>query len=174
MAILAVIGAMRGWAKELINTFGVVLAMFLYDLLINQTALVRGFLDQITTANPEVGRQTVFLFITGGFLLIVFFAYLGPVAARVAGSRLQVKARETLQDALLGFIIGGINGYLIVGTVWFFLEITNYPFSPAVMTRPAAGTPSADFVRYLPLVWLTPYLKFLLPAAFLLLIIMFV
>lgn len=173
VTILAVIGAMRGWAKEMINTFGIVLALFLYDLLIN-VAVVRQLLDQITTANPTGGRQSVFFLLAGMFLLIVFFSYLGPTAARISGGRLSVKPRETLQDSLLGFILGAVNGYLIVGTVWYFLEITNYPFPPTILTRPAAGTLSADLVRYLPLVWMAPYLKFLLPAAMLLVIIMFV
>ncbi len=173
VAVLAVIGSMRGWAKEMINTFGVILGLFLYDMLINQQ-IVRQFLDQITTLNPTGGRQTVFFILAGIFLMIVFFAYLGPVAARASGGRLNVKARETLQDSLLGLILGAFNGYLVIGTLWYFLEITNYPFPPSIMTRPPAGTLSADFVRYLPLVWLTPYLKFLLPAAMLLVIIMFV
>lgn len=173
VTVLAVIGALRGWAKEMINTFGVVLGLFLYDLLINQQ-VIRQLLDQITTINPSGGRQTVFFILAGMFLMIVFFAYLGPTAARASGGRLNVKARETLQDSLLGLVLGAFNGYLIVGTVWYFLEITNYPFPPAILSRPEAGTVSADFVRYLPLVWLSPYLKFLLPAAFLLVIIMFV
>ncbi len=174
VAVIAVVGAMRGWAKELINTFGIVLALFLYDLLVNQIPFTRQMLDQITTANPTSGQETVFFVLAGMFLLVVLFSYLGPVAARVSGGRLQVKARETMQDALLGLLIGVVNGYLIVGTLWFFLEITNYPFPPTVLTRPVAGTTSAAFVQYLPLVYLTPWLKFLLPAAFLMLIIMFV
>jgi uncharacterized membrane protein required for colicin V production len=174
VGVIAVIGAMRGWAKELINIFGVVLGLTLYDLVMTYVPFVRTFLDQMQINDPVGGQRLEFLLTSGGFLMIVFFAYLGPVAARQIGGKAQVKARETLQDALLGFILGAVNGYLIVGTIWFFLHVNNYPFPDSMMTRPEAGTASAEFVQLLPMVWIQPYLKFLLPASVLLLLIMFV
>jgi uncharacterized membrane protein required for colicin V production len=175
VAILGVVGSMRGWAKELVNTAGVILALFMYDFLVNQTGIVRGFLEQMILSDPEVGQRTVFFLITGLFLLVVLVSYLGPVAARAISSRAGIRPRETLQDALLGLILGLLNGYLIVGTVWFFLEITGYPFPESMMIRPQAGTPSAEFaMHYLPLVWMTPYLTYLLIISVLFLLVVFV
>jgi hypothetical protein len=45
-------------------------------------------------------------------------------------------ARERLQDTLFGAILGGINGYLIAGTILFYMHVADYPF-PEVVSKPA-------------------------------------
>lgn len=91
------------------------------------------------------------------FLLIVFFAYQTRALAQRAGRR---NNREELQTKVLGGIVGAANGYLISGTLWFFMDyqgdglIQAYPLSPLV-TAPQPGSVSADMVANLPVYLLT-------------------
>jgi hypothetical protein len=57
-------------------------------------------------------------------IVLVFFGYQTVSLPRFAGKA----AREKLQDSLLGFVLGAINGYLVVGTIWFYLHQAAYPF----------------------------------------------
>ena len=68
-------------------------------------------------------------------ITLVFFGY-----QTVGLPRFASKAnREKLQDSLLGFVLGALNGFLVVGTVWFYLAEANYPFA-GLITPPEAGT----------------------------------
>ena len=113
--LFAIIGAMRGWAKELLVTSAVMLALFLINILENfippfHTAL---------TAEPDTRLITRAVII----ILLAFFGYETP---RIRSLQPKV-AREHLQDILLGFILGGLNGYLLIGSLWFFLHQAQYP-----------------------------------------------
>jgi Mg/Co/Ni transporter MgtE len=59
-------------------------------------------------------------------------------------------AREKLQDSLLGFILGALNGYFIIGTAWFYLHAANYPFE--YITAPVEGSSMGDMaLRLIPM-----------------------
>ena len=98
IVLFAVIGAMRGWAKELLVTSSVVLALFLINILENYIPPYRSAL----TTEPEtmLAARAVIL------LLLTFFGYQTP-HIRVLQPKL---VRERLQDTLLGFILGALNG----------------------------------------------------------------
>ena len=49
--------------------------------------------------------------------------------------------RERLQDAILGVVIGALNGYLLAGTLWFYLSEAGYPFSDYI------SAPTGDFAK---------------------------
>jgi uncharacterized membrane protein required for colicin V production len=115
IVIFAVIGAMRGWAKELLVMSSVILALFLINILENYIPPYRSAL----TTEPEtmlVARAVI-------LLLLAFFGYQTP-HIRVLQPKL---VREQLQDTLLGFILGALNGYLLIGSLWFFLHQAGYP-----------------------------------------------
>jgi hypothetical protein len=38
-------------------------------------------------------------------------------------------ARERLQDSMFGAVLGGVNGYLVAGTVLYYNHVANYPYS---------------------------------------------
>ncbi len=133
----AVIGYLRGWNKELIAMAGIILglfALFQFDTLLRGTILNGVSLDQ------------VFLIQSGIFVAIVFFAYQTRALGR--GDR---GGRSTLQESVLGAVVGFINGYLIWGSIWYFMDINNYPLAPAVIA-PAPGSSSAQVLQMLPLV----------------------
>ena len=50
---------------------------------------------------------------------------LGAVLSRFASKA----ARERLQDSLFGAVLGGVNGYLVAGTVLYYNHVANYPYS---------------------------------------------
>ncbi|NJR12567.1 CvpA family protein [bacterium] len=152
IAFFAYVGSQRGWIKELIALAGVVLAlfgMFQFDTLIRRTLLGNIFPDQ------RFYLQSLM------FLIVVFFAYqnralIGSEATRARGG----EGRDPLQTRVLGAIAGGVNGYLISGTLWYFLDVNRvpgtglYPLDPYIVAPPV-GTASATFLPNLPLYLLT-------------------
>ena len=61
-------------------------------------------------------------------------------------------ARERLQDSLFGFVLGGINGYLVAGTLLFYNHIGEYPY-PHIISRavdPAIVTAVDTLMKYMP------------------------
>jgi len=122
VVLFSIIGAMRGWAKELLVSFSVILALTFITLLQNYIPFVRDVLPKESTG--LFWTRTIIL------VVLVFFGYQTPNLPRFAGKF----TRERLQDALLGIFLGGINGYLIAGSLWFFIFSANYPF--AMITDP--------------------------------------
>lgn len=188
VSFFALIGTLRGWTKEIIATSGLVLSLFalnqfgayLVNLLGASNPAVPGF-DQMAL------RRQQFYILTSVHLFIAFFSYQGPA---LAGSRLRdrLRVRDSLQDKLLGAVIGAINGYLIVGTLWTFLEYTivatgqwtplpiteQYPFGFSVLTRPTIDMGLSSLISKLPLPLLSPYLPFLVVIVFLFVIIVMI
>jgi hypothetical protein len=56
---------------------------------------------------------------------LVYFGYQTVSLPRLASKA----ARERLQDALFGAVLGGLNGYFIAGTVLYYNHVANYPYS---------------------------------------------
>jgi uncharacterized membrane protein required for colicin V production len=129
VVLFSIIGAMRGWAKELLVSFSVILALTFITLLQNYIPFVRDVLPKESTA--------LFWTRSSILLVLVFFGYQTPNLPRFASKF----SRERLQDSLLGIFLGGINGYLIAGTIWFFMYEAQYPF--ALISDPAStGIPN--------------------------------
>jgi len=163
VAFFAIIGAMRGWAKEVVAAAGIILALFAINLL---GPTLEGFFPEAATAAQRFGTKTAI------FLAIVFFSYQGPtLVAAVTKEKLAAKARAKLQDTLLGVVVGIVNGYLIAGTVWFFLQEQGYPF-PSLIEGPPDGWESIMLAqKYLPLIVLKPWLSYLVIVFFLFVIV---
>jgi len=142
--LFALVGALRGWTRELVSTAGIILALFAtwqFDAVLLQP-LTRG-------AAPE---QIFFLY-SGILVVISFFAYQAPT--NIAAKRQQTVADQRLgvQERLLGSVLGGVNGYLIFGSIWYYLDRTGYPFAPYIFA-PTPGSASAAMVESLPLIFL--------------------
>jgi len=136
----AIIGFLRGWGREVIASAGIILGLF---ALFQFDGLIRGTL---LTGAP---REQVYLVQTGIFIAIVFFAYQQRALQRGAGST--GGGRDNLQEGVLGGLLGFLNGYLIWGSLWYFMDINEYPFSPYIIA-PAPGSPSDRARNLLPLV----------------------
>jgi hypothetical protein len=141
--IFAVIGAMRGWAQELLVAFSVILGLFIIRVLefipFVNGILETGYLDANTGIVVPI-TTTTFWVRTSIILLFAFFGYQSPRIQRIArgGAR-----KERFQDTVLGILVGGLNGYLIIGTIWFFLiQASYFPefITPPLPTDQAAQT----------------------------------
>ena len=49
-----------------------------------------------------------------------------------------------MRDAVLGGIFGGVNGYLVWGSIWWFLNDAGYENFEPVLTSPLASSKIAD------------------------------
>lgn len=139
----ALIGYLRGFDKELIATSGIVLALF---------TLVQ-FNDFLVTLTSGAGNPLQALFYLQAILVLVvtFFAYQTPTdRLTIRGSR--NRARGETQSRLLGVLTGGFNGYLVFGSLWFYLDEKGYPIDS--ISPPQIGTASQGLVDSLPLSWL--------------------
>ena len=149
VAFFALMGMMRGWTREIIVTSALILSLFFLNQFGAQLVSLMGSVNDpaILAADPNVARRRQFYVLTIAHLFFTFWGYQGPT---LAGSRLgdRLRVRDSLQDKVLGAIVGAVNGYLIIGTIWAFLEYAttgpgqwqllnaNYPFDPAVLIRP--------------------------------------
>lgn len=151
-AFFAYMGSQRGWTKELISMAGIVLglfAMYQFDGLIRVTLLGQLPPDQ------RFYLQSLL------FLIVVFFAYQSRalVGHEATRARTGTDGRDPLQSRVLGGIAGLVNGYLVGGTIWYFLDINRtpvgtYPLDPYVVA-PVSGSASALALQNLPLYVLT-------------------
>jgi uncharacterized membrane protein required for colicin V production len=162
--LFAVVGAMRGWAKELLVACSVVLGIFVISVLEKFVPFVR---DTVT-------GETRFWVRAGIVAILVFFGYQTPKLPRLAESARFI--RDTIQDSLLGLFLGAINGYLIFGTIWFYLNDANYPFP--YITAPSAGDPFGEaalkLIPMLPPAWLgAPFIYFAVALSFVFVLVVF-
>jgi hypothetical protein len=175
--LFGMIGTLRGWAKEILVSSSVFLAMFIQQVF-GQYVLGpdNPYLPMLLKVSGEVAppnlyTPTQYCVCTSLLLLLTIFGYAGPALVGRVGSK---AAREQLQDALLGFFLGLLNGYLIIGTLWFYAHKSNYALGG--ITAPAADT-SAWIIAssYLVPVWLTvPELYMMIALAFVFIILVFI
>jgi len=166
--LFGVIGSMRGWAKELLVSFGVILASFLITLLERFVPFIRDSIA-FNGGAPSFWMRSIIL------LVAVFFAYQTPNLAKLAGSNRF--ARERLQDTLLGLFLGAVNGYLIFGSLWFYLDAAGYPFTHIVSAPPLGpdGDAARALIQLLPPHWLgTPGIYFAVAIAFAFVLVVFI
>jgi hypothetical protein len=126
VVLFAIIGGMRGWAKELLVSFSVILALTTNHVLRRYIPLVAA-LDANSPSLFWIRSLIVVTLVAFGYQTVISIARLASRAAR-----------ERLQDTLFGVFMGAINGYLIAGTILFYLHEANYPFQNIVST-PTGG-----------------------------------
>jgi len=122
--LFAIIGWMRGWAKELLVAFSVILALALNHVIRRYIPLA---------ANLPETDGSLFWMRTIILVVLVYFGYQTVVSI----PHLAAKSRtEKLQDTLFGAFIGGINGYLVAGSILYYIHIADYSFQNVII-KPA-------------------------------------
>lgn len=161
LIISGIIGGSRGWAREILVLFSLVLALCI-------SALIQQFM-------PDVERMLVasddlfeFSVRAAFFMILAFFGYESPaISSALAGKG----KREKLQDILLGFVLGMLNGYLLVGSLWFYMNETRYPL-PGV--QPPTEPSVLIYLNYMPQkVVGIPQIYFATVAAFVFVLVVF-
>jgi uncharacterized membrane protein YfcA len=145
LLLFGLIGASRGWAKELLVVISVILALAAISLVED----LLGLKNSLFRSNPELQ----YWFRTGMVVLMVFFGYQGPSLPRLARA---TERRGRIQDSLLGFFFGLLSGFFVVGTLWSFASQAQYP----VLAKYVAPAPAElndvtqRVLSLLPPVWL--------------------
>jgi uncharacterized membrane protein required for colicin V production len=163
VVLFAVVGWMRGWAKELLVTFSAILALGLNYLLITYVPFVESIPEDDVAL---FWIQTIIL------LLLVYFGYQTVTLTRLAGRAV----REKIQDSLFGGILGGFNGYLIVGSILYWMDQANYPF-PDFISAPTGevATTVNDMMVYMPPVLFgVPGIYFAIILAFIFVLVVYI
>lgn len=163
--LFGVIGAMRGWAKELLVTSAVVLGLFVNSILATYIPSYRVALEAQPTATGFTIRSVL-------LLMLAFFGYQTPKI-----QALQPKlARERVEEMLLGLIMGLLNGYLIVGSLWFYLHQAGYGITSLVVPPdgPLAEQVTALMAYMPPELLPIPHIFFAVGVVFVFIIVVFV
>lgn len=138
--LFGIIGALRGWAKELLVCFSVILARFIEYVILVYVPVLSTALQTLQQSDPK----TWFYIRLMIFGILVSFGY----ATTLISSKLGARARkEKLQDSLLGLFLGGINGFLVIGIIWGFVNHMGYNIWG--ITGPQTDT-ALNIVKYLP------------------------
>jgi Colicin V production protein len=138
--LFAIIGWMRGWAKELLVSFSVILALALNHVIRKYIPLA---------ANLPETDASLFWVRTIILLVLVYFGYQTVVSI----PHLAAKGRsEKLQDTLFGALLGGFNGYLVAGSVLYYVHIADYSFQSVIIkpTDPVLLEKVNQMMLYMP------------------------
>lgn len=107
--VFGFIGTTRGWVREVIVTFAMMFALFIYSLPQFNTIMT-----PLTNQGDPLWR---FFWRAMPFIVITFFGYLSPVVAR---GRLAAAAANRFEHGLLSFLIGMFNGYVFFSSLAFW------------------------------------------------------
>lgn len=170
-----IIGLIRGWVREIQVTASVVLAMFILEKISDPVwrVLISRTTAEMLAVDPMGTLRRLVMFKAAILLILVFFGYQGPVVipfiarGRATGAS---RPRESVQEGVLGLLVGLLNGYLIIGMLWWYLHTTHYPFPWDIPPLPDSS--SQTVIETLPLAYLaSPWLEILVVVFFLIVII---
>lgn len=120
VCLFAIIGWMRGWAKELLVAFSVILALALNHVIRKYVPIA---------ANLPEADASLFWVRTIILVVLVYFGYQTVISIQ----HLAAKGRtEKLQDTLFGAFLGGFNGYLVAGSILYYIHIADYAFQNVI------------------------------------------
>jgi hypothetical protein len=143
LIFFGIIGASRGWAKEVLVIASVILALATITLL-----------EVVLKLDQLIKNATVWYWIRIGILFgLVLFGYKSPKVPRIS------KATEKsafVGSWILGFIMGILSGYFVIGTAWYYSQAANYPLIGDFITKPTGGLADATqrVLNILPPNWL--------------------
>lgn len=162
----AVMGSIRGWAKELLVIFSVILALALIAILEN--------LLPVVSATLNANEMLDFWVRVAILMLMTFFGYQSPKIALLSRGAAR---RDQIQDTLLGLILGAVSGYMIIGSLWYFIDDVGY-FPPYIYPpdNSPLGLSAQRMVEWLPpaLLWNGPIIYVAVVLAFIFVIIVFI
>jgi hypothetical protein len=167
VAIFGFIGVMRGWAKELLVIFSIVLGLAFIAVVENLIPVLGPFLN----SNPVLQYWVR----TGIVIAMTLFGYQSPKFSRLAKS---TEKRDRVQDLILGLVMGLISGFFVVGTIWSFAHSAGYPALSKLVTQPPADITEVtqNILKFLPPLWLgkPPTIYIAVVLAFIFVIVVFV
>ncbi len=128
--LFGIIGALRGWAKELLTAIATIWGITLIVVL-----------ERFLPIFPRNPGPPFFAWRAIILILMAFFGYHTPrVAARLAPKTRQ----EGFRDAALGMVMGFLNGYLLLATLWYYLDLAGYPVNAIIPPHATPGLTHVD------------------------------
>ncbi len=162
--IIATVGVVRGYAKELGNTLVLMAAIFFLSYVGSRAQdTIAEFIERVFGYAPGSAQSNSLLFFlyVGTFLAIVFASY--------AGRTLDFggKPMRAPEGTILSLLVGLLNGYLVAGTIWYYANLFGYPFMNVDTTQFSS---TADFMlTYLPQNVVSNPVAWMVPVALLIL-----
>lgn len=167
--VFAVIGLMRGFAKEILVTFSALVSLFILTLITAYVPVVQKVLVNMNDGLPWL------LLRIGLVTLIVLAGYQTANIPRFSTNDKFTQVKRIFP--ILGMFLGAINGFLIFGSIWFFIDQAKYPF-PFFYSPPDNHPVAAAIKLMIPLLapsWLVvPTIYFVIAIAFVLILVVFV
>jgi hypothetical protein len=163
IAVFAVVGVVRGYPKELGVTTTILAALLLLtrggeSLLRVVDAYLSSYGGGSIILEGHYSDLIQSLFYILIFILVLVISYHGDTLA-FSGTPPRGPLGITLN------VIGGLlNGYLIAGTMWYYLHVFNYPIQVLGLFQPPLTQLAQNYlVPLIPVPLLEPYLLFLVP-----------
>jgi len=163
IGVFAVVGVVRGYPKELGVTTTILAALLLLtkggeSILGVLDAYLVNYVNSSMILEGQYSDLIQSLFYMLVFVLVVVISYHGETLAFDG-----TPPKGPLGIAL-NLVSGLVNGYLISGTMWYYLHIFNYPVQVLGLFRPPLTEFAQTYlVPLIPVPLLEPYLLFLVP-----------
>ncbi len=163
VGVFAAVGIIRGYPKELGVTTTILVALLILtrwgdEILKAIDSFLMTFTESSILFEGPVSDMIQSSFYILIFIIIVFISYHGETLA-FAGT-----PPKGPFGVALNLISGLLNGYLISGTMWYYLHIFNYPFQMVGLFQPQLTEFAQTYlVPLIPVPLLEPYLLFLVP-----------
>jgi len=163
IGVFAVVGVVRGYPKELGVTTTILAALLLLtkggeEILGVLDAYLVNYVNSSMILEGQYSDLIQSLFYMLVFVLVVVISYHGETLAFDG-----TPPKGPLGIAL-NLVSGLVNGYLISGTMWYYLHIFNYPVQVLGLFRPPLTEFAQTYlVPLIPVPLLEPYLLFLVP-----------
>jgi hypothetical protein len=163
IVVFAVVGVVRGYPKELGVTTTILAALLLLtkggdSVLRVLDAYMARYAESSVVFEGQYAALIQSLFYILVLVAVVVVSYHGETLAFTG------EPPRGPVGIALNLLSGLLNGYLIAGTIWYYLDVFNYPIQILGLFRP----PLTDFAQnylipVLPVTLLEPYLLFLVP-----------
>jgi len=145
--VFALIGLGRGFLKELGTTTVMMVLLFFmsrFDAYLNR-GLVKGITmvdATVTTDEVVLIECVVLLFVV---MAVAFLSYHGETLA------FSGELPRGIQSVALGLMTGALNGYLIAGSVWYYMDKYNYPIAFLGFSGTELSNGAMRIIEFLPL-----------------------
>lgn len=154
--VFGLIGLVRGFLRELGVTTVLLLVLFAFDRWGEKTSdyVLQGLrvvgMTFAGAAEESIAKVSFYLVTIA---IAAFISYHGETLA------FQGTLPKGGISVVLAFLIGMVNGYLVMGTVWFYLNKFDYPLQ--LVSEPLTSL-ALGLIEILPLAVLSPFLPFLM------------
>lgn len=143
LLVFGIVGVIRGFPRELgVTTTTLVAMLALVQFGEALLKLVNRVFKFIGTPNGDLISFAIY---TLFLLFVVFISYHGQTLA-FGG-----KSPNGPVGVLLNLGSGLLNGYLIMGTIWYYMDAFKYPFEKMGLYQPPLSDFAQSLIPYLPL-----------------------